>query len=171
MIEKERLEELIKQGSTIYSTSWKEEIDLSQYWCEVFEMDWDGKIIYKLVVHEDDEHNPMYSLDGLTEDIESAKWEEEFGCIERTIKLDLPKWEEIEKDKHFHYLRLYIINSTKLFIEIYKFTNNIKIEYHTGCKLDDERYNENWKLTKENYTIACRKAKELFLGGSDGDIR
>lgn len=92
MISKERLEELIEQKAKIYSTHWQEEVDLSLP-CKIVESEYDNKTITRLVVFEDEEHAPSYMIDNLTEDIEGAKWEEEFGCIERTEKLQLPTWE------------------------------------------------------------------------------
>lgn len=97
---------------------------------------------------------------------EEAKWEEEFGCIERTVGLDLPKWEDIEKDKNFYYIRHFVLSRNfSFFIEIYKFTNTIRVSWSGGYNKSDPRFERKWKLTKENYFEACRKAKELFLGG------
>ena len=111
------------------------------------------------------------SCDELLENnTESLDWEKEFGCIERTIKLDLPKWEDIEKDKFFHYIRHFVITKNfSFFIEIYKFTNTISISWSGGCKKTDPQFDRTWELTKENYTLACRKAKELFLKGNVND--
>lgn len=181
MIEKKRLEELIEQGATIYSTSWKEEIDLSEYWCEIFEMEWNGKIITKLVVHEDDEHCPLYLLEDLTEDIETAKWEEEFSCIEKPQYLKFPNWKQIESS--IEYMRKFGLNHNdrvlariitndsiyyfKLCKDLDLFTFQLKQTYigEDLCEELTSRFPVSLgKATKENYTIACRKAKELFLG-------
>ena len=154
MIEKQRLEELIEQGATIYSTSWEEEINLGEYWCEIFETDWDGKTITRLVVHEDEEHNPMYMLENLTEDIEGAKWHKEFGCIERTERLELPTWEGFEEQKFVWFVDK---EQNVCCLHYVDFSNRIFINV-SGEVID---FGE---ITKENYTLACRKAKELFLG-------
>ena len=163
MIEKERLQELIEQGATIYSTRWKEEVDLSLP-CSVREILLDnGLLVEFLVVDEGNGFTPGYMLDYLTEDVEGAKWEEEFGCIERTERLVLPTWEEVSRDlqnvpagnyviKEFDYVSLEYIKYNGVFIGIYT---------------DD--YSEKWEATKENYTLACRKAKELFLNGGRND--
>lgn len=167
MISKQRLEELIEQGATIYST------DTKFYglvkWLELenkldnLEFNRDGEV--KLFITDNGWWH-WFNLNDLYEELEDIMWIKEFGNIERTIKLDLPKWEDIEKDKNFHYIRHYVITKNfSFFIEIYKFTNQISISWSGGCKKTDPRFDENWELTKENYTLACRQAKELFLGG------
>ena len=84
---------------------------------------------------------------------EEAEWHKEFGCIERTERLELPTWEEfliLEK--------IYSFKSKNNQIVVL-FSDN-----HT-IYLEDENWNIlREELTKENYTLACRKAKELFLG-------
>ena len=153
MITKERLEKLIEQGATIYSESWNEEVDLSLP-CEIVKMmNINGVVQERLIVHEDEEHHPSYLLSCLTEDIEGAKWQEEFGCIERTERLELPTWEEFLKIG-----RTYGFKSKEgKLVELFRNDNTIFME------------DEDWNilrepLTKENYILACRKAKELFLG-------
>ena len=163
MINKERLEELIEQGATIYSNEYgeiqlKKENDLSLY-----ENGQNNYILYALEPNKK-YHNEIFDED-LFETEAEAKWFAEFGCVERTEKLELPTWEAIQKDKNFHYIRYY--HPTKdfsFFMEIYKFANTIRVSWSSGCKKTDPRFDENWQLTKENYLIACRKAKELFLG-------
>jgi hypothetical protein len=173
-ISKERLEELIEQGATIWTNDF-EEIKLDKNTCEVCEVKTlSGEHLYWVFDFEYEfnnvKHNAKFDLDELEEDVEKCRWEREFGCIERRIRLDLPKWEDIEKDKDFHYIRNFIINNNfSFFIEIYKFTNKISIHWSNGCNKTDPRFNKNWELTKENYILACRKAKELFLKGYNND--
>lgn len=159
MISKERLKELIEQKAKIYSTHWQEEVDLSLP-CEIVESEYDNKTITHLVVFEDEEHTPSYMIDNLTEDIESAKWAEEFKRIPRTDYLDLPTWEEFDK-------------SEKLVRFIGKNGGMCKLEGYFNLDLQsgfiDVVENGSSQLslseyTKENYTLACRKAKQLFLG-------
>ena len=153
MISKERLEELIEQKAKIYSTHWQEEIDLSLP-CKIVESEYDNKTITHLVVFEDEEHSPSYMIDNLTEDIESAKWAEEFKRIPRTDYLDLPNWEEFNGQKfvwffdkdHKSCCLHYLGCSNQIFINV-------------GGEVI-----EIGDFTKENYTLACRKAKQLFLG-------
>lgn len=164
MITRERLEELIEKGATIYSTNWKEEVDLSLP-CRITEVfHSDGVVREHLIVYEGEGFSPSYLLDGLTEDIEGAKWQEEFGCIERTERLELPTWEEIKVD----------------FIDNKQSAGNYCVKEFFGKEqeysLDVVVYNGEpmitvfdtefycRELTKENYTLACRKCVELFKG-------
>ena len=160
MISKERLEELIKQGATIYST------DTKMYglvkWLELenklerLEFNKDGEVKLFII---DNGWWHWFNLKDLYEDLEDVKWHKEFGCIERTERLELPTWEEISRDlkdvpagtyviKEFDDVSLEYIKYNEVFIGIYK---------------GDYEWKE-WEATKENYTLACRKAKELFLG-------
>ena len=162
MISKERLEELIEQGATIYSNEYgeiqlKKENDLSLY-----ENGQNNYILYALEPNKK-YHNEIFDED-LFETEEEAKWFAEFGCIERTERLELPTWEEISSDlkdvpagtyviKEFDDVSLEYIKYNEVFIGIYK---------------GDYEWKE-WEATKENYTLACRKAKELFLNGVNND--
>lgn len=153
MISKERLKELIEQGATIYSNEYgeiqlKKENDLSLY-----ENGQNNYILYALEPNKK-YHNEIFDED-LFETEEDAKWFAEFGCVERTERLELPPWEEFEEkkfvwfvDKSQNQCCLYYLNvANKIFINV------------SGEVI------EIGDFTKENYTIACRKTKELFLGG------
>lgn len=145
MISNERLEELIEQGATIYSNEYgeiqlKKENDLSLY-----ENGQNNYILYALEPNKK-YHNEIFDED-LFETEEEAKWFAEFGCIERTERLVLPTWEEFNNQPEFYFddYTLVKINDKILLKDTFK----------------DYVYKE---FTKENYTLACRKAKELFLG-------
>lgn len=99
---------------------------------------------------------------------EKAKWQEEFGHIERIERLKLPTWEEI--DKEFNKSKY----KKKKFgtYEIVKFVGK-KTENDYVLEIFVDNYTKKFiglscfvrqPLTKENYILACRKAKELFLG-------
>lgn len=142
MITEERLKELIKQGATIYSTGYREEVDLSLP-CYIK----DGY----LVTDEGNGFEPTYLLENLTESLEETEWQAEFGCIEKTIRLELPMFDE--------------------FREPIRFTGQDNIKYWITkwqdyiCILgNDNIFRLICDYTKENYIEACRKAKELFLG-------
>ena len=163
MISKERLEELIEQGATIYSNEYGEIQLIKENDLSLYENGQNNYILYALEPNKK-YHNEIFDED-LFETEEEAKWFAEFGCIERTERLELPTWKAIQKHKNFYYIRYY--HPTKdfsFFMEIYKFANTIRVSWSGGCKKTDPRFDENWQLTKENYLIACRKAKELFLG-------
>ena len=99
MISKERLEELIKQGATIwgvydYSYSYDKPNKKVEF------IDLDGFYNY----YKDIDEFIMYQGDysELFETEEEAKWFAEFGCIERTERLELPTWEELQNKREFY---------------------------------------------------------------------
>lgn len=156
MITKERLEELIEHHKTIYTTygGYVSEINLHKkydYTTDNYLFEADivaGEVGYR-----------KYPFNMLFETQEKAEWYREFGCIERTERLELPTWEEFKNKKIKEVC--FIGGDTICFYELYEDTkNNRLILLDHDC--DYEYFNE--PLTKENYTLACRKAKEIFLG-------
>lgn len=143
MISKERLEELINKCATVYmARAYTEGIYLMP---DNFEVN-DKELVFKYKIY-------VVPLEDLFETKEEAEWHKEFGCIERTERLELPTWEE--------FLKLEKIHSFK------SKNNQIVVLFRDGntIYLEDEYWNIlREDLTKENYTLACRKAKELFLG-------
>lgn len=169
-ISKARLEELIEKEATIWAVYDEDRMERI-------------KLVVKMMGVSVEEYNKIHNCEpmlysqfcGIFRDIcpiswlfeteEEAVFYKEFSCIERPIKLDLPNWEEINKDNNFYYIRNYNINKNfSFFIEIYNFTKTITLRWNNGCTTTDDCFYRVWELTKENYTIACRKAKELFLG-------
>lgn len=165
MITKERLEELIEQGATIYSNEYgeiqlKKENDLSLY-----ENGQNNYILYALEPNKK-YHNEIFDED-LFETEEEAKWFAEFGCIERTERLELPTWEEVSRDlqnvpagnyviKEFDDVSLEYIkyrNGNYAVIGVYKYDDRLELE-----------------ATKENYIKACRKCVELFKGEKEWEF-
>lgn len=146
MITKERLEQLIKQGATIYyhkleSGDYFDRLDLTHSW----------------VSNNINDIEP----DRLFETKEELEFDIEFGNITRTERLELPSWEEIKKEKHFSFLDYHWIYRA---IEIKN--NKIYFDFSIDGDYYEEDY-EQWKpveATKENYLEACRMAKKLFLG-------
>lgn len=155
MITKERLEELIEQGATV---------------CNAYK-DWDnvwhcrfGNVVQEenhLLFKENGSSLSviMHDTNNLYETKEQAEWEWEFGCIERTERLELPTWEEFKNKKTKHVC--FMGKDTFCFFELYedKQKNRLILLDH-DC--DYEYFNE--ELTKENYTTACGLCKEFFLG-------
>ena len=107
MISKEDLKELIKNKETIYEL-------LSHGEIKEIKLNWDFRIGYDVDAHmeclkehlyyycdedgdEIEEANEYY-FDDLYKTIEEAEWHKEFGCIERTERLELPTWEDVSKD-------------------------------------------------------------------------
>lgn len=149
-ISKERLEELIEQGATIFVNN--------------------GQIVYEITLgcfkNIDIINNVLYCgteiipLNNIFETKEEAEWFKEFGCIERVERLKLPTWEEINKNFSKERETSFYEDDSHLFF-ITPF-GDIVINNYNHFKV-----NEIFRkpFTKENYTIACRKAKELFLKG------
>ena len=176
MISKERLEELIEQEATIWAVY--DEDRMEQI-----------KLIVRMMGVSVDEYNKLHDCEpmlysqfcGVFRDIcpiswlfetkEDAEWHKEFGCIERTERLELPTWEEdVCKDILFSAL-----GGTR-YIFMKKIKTGYSIEKENPYIIRIQKIGEcdnfiDYEYTKENYTLACRKAKELFLGGGDGDIR
>lgn len=90
---------------------------------------------------------------------EDAKWAEEFGRLERTETLTLPTWEQITEED---FEEVFAGNDGEVYIlKVDKEFDDITIYSVSGMGY----YIRIDEATKENYTLACRKCKELFLGG------
>ena len=156
MISKERLEELIEQEKQV----WKIYKDTCQGVYQVpaglFGVGFSSQV---------DETTPFNEL---FETKEQAEWYKEFGCIERTDYLDLPTWEEIQKCSLY---TLYFNNKELYLYRVYfnREAEMITIEEQNEEYLECFTKIEELPLTKENYILACRKAKELFLGEKENE--
>lgn len=162
MISRERLEELIRQRATIYSTSWDEAVELSPETCTVENIkisEYGEEIGEKLFVKEDERHIPSYRLSALEEDIETEKFKKEFQNIIREEILNLPTFEELKKFERFDFKAKDGHRYTIHFISGF---NTLAI---TGI-IENKYYGE---ATKENYLEACKIAKKLFLGEKGND--
>lgn len=150
MIEKKRLEELIEQRAKIWGIGKSNNV-----FCVGLK--------FRDIALKNKEwlNNKLEVYSKFFETKEEAEWHKEFGCIERTERLELPTWEEIPNE-------VYIV----------KFLSKDRIEYslmqfnsRQGWILFNEMekkiVEKFFNRTKENYTLACRKCKELFLGQKD----
>ena len=147
MISKKRLEELIEQDAIIYGLYFMGVIPINIRKGDYVEQNG--------TLHTQEKagcYNYFYN-EQLFETIEEAEWYKEFGCIERTERLELPTWEEfIEMEEVCFWKK----NHRQTVIRILG-TKYIAVE------TSYERFFTG-DLTKESYIKACRKAKELFLG-------
>lgn len=139
MITKERLEELIEQGATIYSVDTSNKTILS----------------FKICKNENDiklTEKQYAFFEKCFETKAEAEWHAEFGCIERTERLELPTWEEFWNSGQTIW-----------------FTGKDGGQYGLSIYNREILLNDTYigYLDKENYTLACRKCKELFLGESE----
>ena len=153
MITHERLKELIEQGATIYFV-YNGNVDLKE---GQYKDDFILNETYVSIYWSTRSHQVEY--ENLFETLEEANWHKEFKRIPRTDYLDLPTWEEFDQ-------------SEKLIRFIGKYGQKCKLEgYNSDLQSGfiDVVENGTGKLclseySKENYLLACRKAKELFLG-------
>ena len=147
MITKERLEELIKQGTTIYEAKYHNinPVDLSRkIRCINYRY---GMIEFEPLPKEKYLHHKY--LKNLFETKEEAKWYLDFGNITRTETLSLLSWEEF-------------FNSGKsiVFRDAYGDIQELK-QYNREIYINKQYCGF---LTKENYIKACEICKKLFLG-------
>lgn len=149
MISKERLEELIEQGSQV----WKIYKDTCQGVYQVpaglFGIGFSSQV---------DETTPFNEL---FETEEEAVFYKEFGCIERTERLELPTWETFRVIGGFSFYD-YKHNPISMIICL----DPVNVAPCNDCIYIADKKNQYFCMpkTKENYTLACRKCKELFLG-------
>ena len=157
MIEKKRLKELIEKGAKIFyfdaygDDNWGiVEVDTKNFSFSHNENCYTN--FCEATYRTNPQPYKMYE-DALFETKEEAEWDREFGCIVRTEILKLPTWEEFIEMEEFCFFQK---NHKQTIIRI------LGTKY-LGVETNFERYYTG-DLTKENYTLACRKAKELFLG-------
>lgn len=137
MITKERLKELIEQGAQV----WKIYKDTCQGVYQVpaglFGIGFSSQV---------DETTPFNEL---FETKEEAEWHKEFGCIERTERLELPTWEDFWNSGQTIW-----------------FTGKDGGQYGLSQYNREILLNDTYigYLDKESYYKACRKCKEIFLG-------
>lgn len=150
MITGKRIEELIKQGVTIYEVKYgnvnpvslKNKIRhvLYKYGMIAFEPNPNEKYLHRKY------------FKNLYETKEQAEFAKEFKKIPKITYLDLPFWEE-----------------SKEMLVVTKFkSNNIQVEldyyahYDTYVLYTDDVEEMRLKATRENYTTMCEKVREYF---------
>lgn len=153
MTSKEKLEQLIEQGATIYEVKYN----------NINPVSLKNKIrfIHRDAIVFEPRPDEIYLhhkyLKNLFETLKDAEWQKEFGCIERVERLVLPTWEE----------KNCIIYT--FYSPIKKGGKQYEFRLFKGGNITIWRTNDMYKVfnepaTEENYILACRKAKELFLG-------
>lgn len=160
MITKERLEELIKQGATIYSTCWKEEIDLSQK-CEVINKTfYDGKTRLVLIVYEDEEHSPQYLVSNLTEDIEGAEWNKELKQLQDQLS-QAQKTIEILKMSNDALREDNLDLSYDKVDSAYEYAKEMAINWESGYQEEIKELRNQLALTEKALELACYKLTDF----------
>jgi hypothetical protein len=170
-ISKDRLEELIKQGATIWNDDYGEiKLNNDCEICEIYNGDKQGKKIHYGWLIQGHNNDGLYEIDlnDLEEDVELGEFKHEFQHITRTEELNLPTFEFAEQ----HYSDK-DDNSVVNFIgknkHYYGFILNYNNENITICELANSMYKADGvifykEFNKENYIKACKLAKALFLG-------
>lgn len=165
MITKERLEELIEQGATIY------EIKKDFYIVDPSEIVKIEKIKSHLLKEFLDSHlefNEWHGgTDRLYKELFETKEEADFALRYKRIPkieyLDLPTWEEfITKDKTTTFYKNQVKYQMYIFVKN-KNTDNCKIIIYADDNSQDWIVFEK-PLTKENYIEACKLCLRLFKG-------
>lgn len=162
---KQRLEELIKQGATIWSSGFDEEIELNPKNCKIEKQKWqtEPKPKLYLVVKEDEEHYPTYCLDNLREDVDRAKWERKMNT-ERTERFEPPMWEDLVTPYQFTIICRCKKDSRDMgTYTLYVYQSGIYIEEDIEAHAQQYLFGEDF--TKENYEKACEIVRDLFKGG------
>lgn len=155
MIKKERLEELLKQGATIYEAypyDDVEEINLGD--TEYFNYEIEKQTLRV----ENKEFKYLY------ETKEDAEFASEFSFIEKRFRLNFMTWTQIKemvKNSYFVENIGYFINDL-----IYKFCVDKENVYIYTRDFESTQWITLFHkpLTKENYIKACEYARSLFLG-------
>ncbi len=181
MISKERLQELIEKGGTIYyiETNWvnkniryigslvldkkKHIIGYDTYDFSLPEQE--NRVLREEIGQYDE---GIAKLQDIYEDLEETKFDVEFKRVAKTTYLDLPTWEEFIKDEKF-----IEGNEVGFYDDVGIRYKLLKTQYTTPkmiCLFEEgiqgDYICEKYELTKENYILACKKCKELFLGES-----
>lgn len=156
MLTKQRLEELIEQGATIWNDEW-EEIKLNKETCEICEMkSITGKHISWCLYFEYEHNNQKCCYDicieDLEENVENGRERLEFGNITRTERLELPGWEEFQISRGFDFM-----SKNAEYCRVYKIEDVICVVKQNKIILDKP-------LTRENYNEARRLCVKLFKG-------
>lgn len=170
MITKERLEELIKQGATVYSkyrSYWlknEEENKLDFSWKRIAEIK-DNKLHY---IYEDsdyyDDFDCLIKLEDLFETKEEVEEYLEFDTTQKTEILLMCDW-SVAKDKKCGYCADFWVDGSNYSMLISGDTIYIQEEYYSNEKWNkDILFKES--LNRENYDKARRLCMKLFLGDS-----
>lgn len=157
-ISKERLEELKEKNATVYELLMNKEVlkvELNNNYYIMLDKVYENKL-GKLPLR-------PHWLSDLFETKKDAEWTMRFKRIPRTDYLDLPTWEEFKKKqlKNKCYCVPFIGANPGCFYQLFI---DAKTEEITIYDCDCEDIVFSMKQNQKNYTLACEKARELFLG-------
>lgn len=146
MITKEKLQELIEQGATVYSSSFTIDDMPGDIW-----LTGDCSIENNILNVMNSRENGSYNIENLYEHKADAEWDLEFENVEKRIKFVKPKpFKKLGKWPTFIYEN-----------------HGFSMEKGYGGRLyvyykDNSIYRN--AFNEENYTEACRLIKKLFMG-------
>lgn len=149
MIKKSRLEELIKQGATIYCADRDVQFPIPIFLNE------EDFVKKEDLSHEKSCVRDNIPLEDLYETEKQAEWALKYQRIPHIEYLDLLMFEEIEDD--------YILEFGKSRFEVHKTNNKIFVLTNKNY-LDLYDYVFEEPATEENYTKACNLCVKLFKG-------
>lgn len=153
MIEKSRLEELIKQGATIYCADRDVQFPILIFLNE------EDFVKKEDLSHEESCVRDNIPLEDLYETEKQAEWALKYQHIIRAEELNLPTWEEFKNsDKPIRFCgndwQVYelgiVLNLNEIYLDLFD-------DYDTYTQ-------ERYKATEENYIKACNVALKLFKG-------
>lgn len=166
MIEKSRLEELIKQGATIYYKDkdiglifLNEYFDIDEIW-----LSGTDRFEYWLYCN----NVPYKSLECLYETQKQAEWSLKYYAT-RTEYLDLPTWEELidkKKNRRFYINEFVCRNEYDLLVVC-----SLGVDFEGKIEVRNVSLNHKLlfqaPLSEENYEKACDLCVKLFKGEND----
>lgn len=164
MITAERLEELIKQGVTIWSSGFNEEIKLDPKNCRVIGILSSNGFNQYLEVKEDEKHCPKYRLENLREDVDRAKWHLK-NDVERTERFEPLLWDDIDTQYEFNFfdrqfIRPGIYSVRHMRFSAYNGDKDKEVYLYDETNKEYEIYEQH--ATKEDYEKACEIVRNLF---------
>ena len=162
MITKSRLEELIKQGATVYYA----DRDV-RFFIPIF-LNKDFMIKGKELSHKENCVKDTL-LEDLYETEEQAEWASKYQRIPRTEYLDLPTWEELidkKKNRRFYINEFVCRNEYDLLVVC-----SLGVDFEGKIEVRNVSLNHKLlfqaPLSEENYEKACDLCVKLFKGESD----
>ena len=159
MITKERLDELIKEGATVWSSTLECEITLNKK-CYVY---LDDNNSYRLFVFDDFGCEGFLYLEDLEEDAETTKFKLKYQNITRTDTLSLPTYQEVNNERVYEqYFCNNIGNNFYFGIANYGTYPTISVTCVNDFRNKYKPFEK--KFTKTNFYKACELCRKLFLG-------
>lgn len=153
MITKERLEELIEKGVTVWRSMCgdihKIRLDKRYFFCDDNKLCWHtiAKLMPRLFV----------DFEYLFETKEDAEWYVKYGEVTKTETISFPTYEKIMQDLEGKTGTYTIIDASNVLLEV-----NLGKYYVDQIYLYTKEDKFNWNLSKEGYEQACEMCVHEF---------